>query len=109
MPPNWESSSATFFNVSVFSRWCSFPLQKTFYIFLRPNQFLHLVPCLAVVRVICHQFSGNIRKLLADTLSADAIGGGEHFRNRLFQVVVKLPHLWVTELRRTPVSDTSKT
>ena len=28
MPPNWESSSATFFNVSVFSRWCSFPLQK---------------------------------------------------------------------------------
>ena len=28
MPPNWESSSATFFNVSVFSRWCFFPLQK---------------------------------------------------------------------------------
>ena len=28
MPPNWENSSATFFNVSVFSRWCSFPLQK---------------------------------------------------------------------------------
>ena len=32
-----------------------------------------------VVPVICHQFSGNIRKLLADTLSADAVGGGEHF------------------------------
>ncbi|WP_371292832.1 hypothetical protein [Faecalibacterium sp.] len=32
-----------------------------------------------VVPVICHQFPGNIRKLLADTLSADAVGGGEHF------------------------------
>ena len=51
MPSNWGSSSATFFNASVFSRWCSFPLQKTFYIFLRPNQFLHFVPCLAVARV----------------------------------------------------------
>ena len=49
-----------------------------------------------VVPIIRHQFSGNIRKLLADTLSADAVGGGEHFRNRLFQVVVELPHLRVT-------------
>ncbi|MFR1126046.1 MAG: hypothetical protein ACLSEF_13610 [Faecalibacterium prausnitzii] len=32
-----------------------------------------------VVPVICYQFPGNIRKLLADTLSADAVGGGEHF------------------------------
>ena len=32
-----------------------------------------------VVPVICHQFPGNVRKLLADTLSADAVGGGEHF------------------------------
>ena len=32
-----------------------------------------------VVPVICHQFPGNIRKLLADALSADAVGGGEHF------------------------------
>ena len=32
-----------------------------------------------VVPVIRHQFPGNIRKLLADTLSADAVGGGEHF------------------------------
>ncbi|MFR4468188.1 MAG: hypothetical protein ACLT48_12645 [Faecalibacterium prausnitzii] len=32
-----------------------------------------------VVPVICHQFSCNVRKLLADTLSADAVGGGEHF------------------------------
>ena len=32
-----------------------------------------------VVPVICHQFPGNIGKLLADTLSADAVGGGEHF------------------------------
>ena len=32
-----------------------------------------------VVPVICHQFPGNISKLLADTLSVDAVGGGEHF------------------------------
>ncbi|MFQ8751897.1 MAG: hypothetical protein ACLR9F_14825 [Faecalibacterium prausnitzii] len=32
-----------------------------------------------VVPVIRHQFPGNIGKLLADTLSADAVGGGEHF------------------------------
>ncbi|MEQ2458957.1 hypothetical protein AAAT28_07240 [Faecalibacterium duncaniae] len=32
-----------------------------------------------VVPVIRHQLPGNIRKLLADTLSADAVGGGEHF------------------------------
>ena len=32
-----------------------------------------------VVPVICHQFPCNVRKLLADTLSADAVGGGEHF------------------------------
>ncbi|WP_243139292.1 MULTISPECIES: hypothetical protein [unclassified Faecalibacterium] len=49
-----------------------------------------------VVPVICHQFPCNVRKLLADTLSADAVGGGEHFRNRLFQVIVVLPHLRVT-------------
>ena len=32
-----------------------------------------------VVPVIRHQFPCNVRKLLADTLSADAVGGGEHF------------------------------
>ena len=32
-----------------------------------------------VVPVISDQFPPNIRKLLADTLSADAVGGGEHF------------------------------
>ena len=26
-------------------------LRKTFHVFLRPNQFLHLIPCLAVLRV----------------------------------------------------------
>uniref|UniRef100_UPI0040267A59 hypothetical protein n=1 Tax=Faecalibacterium prausnitzii TaxID=853 RepID=UPI0040267A59 len=55
-----------------------------------------------VVPVICHQFPGNIRKLLADTLSADAIGGGEHFRNRLFQVIVVLPHLRITGIAAHP-------
>ena len=55
-----------------------------------------------VVPVICHQFSGNIGKLLADTLSADAIGGGEHFRNRLFQVIVVLPHFRITGIAAHP-------
>ncbi|WP_242960738.1 hypothetical protein [Faecalibacterium prausnitzii] len=49
-----------------------------------------------VVPVICHQFSGNIGKLLADTLPADAVGLAQHLRNRLFQVIVVLPHLRVT-------------
>ncbi|WP_223386042.1 hypothetical protein [Faecalibacterium prausnitzii] len=55
-----------------------------------------------VVPVICHQFPGNIRKLLADTLSADAVGLAQHFRNRLFQVVVELPHLRVTGIAAHP-------
>ena len=55
-----------------------------------------------VVPVICHQFPGNIRKLLADTLSADAVGLAQHLRNRLFQVVVKLPHLRVTGIAAHP-------
>ncbi|MGA6362617.1 hypothetical protein ACKXF8_10710 [Faecalibacterium prausnitzii] len=55
-----------------------------------------------VVPVICHQFPGNIRKLLADTLSADAVGGGEHFRNRLHQIGTELPHLRVTGIAAHP-------
>ncbi|WP_419019140.1 hypothetical protein [Faecalibacterium sp.] len=55
-----------------------------------------------VVPVICRQFSGNIRKLLADTLPADAVGLAQHFRNRLFQVVVELPHLRVTGIAAHP-------
>ena len=55
-----------------------------------------------VVPVICHQFSGNIGKLLADTLSADAVGLAQHFRNRLLQVVVVLPHLRVTGIAAHP-------
>ena len=55
-----------------------------------------------VVPVICHQFPGSIRKLLADTLSADAVGLAQHFRNRLFQVVVELPHLRVTGIAAHP-------
>ena len=43
-----------------------------------------------------------IRKLLADTLSADAVGLAQHFRNRLFQVVVELPHLRVTGIAAHP-------
>ncbi|UQK42405.1 hypothetical protein [Faecalibacterium sp. I3-3-89] len=55
-----------------------------------------------VVPVICHQFPGNIGKLLADTLPADAVGLVQHFRSRLFQVVVKLPHLRVTGIAAHP-------
>ncbi|MCC2142557.1 hypothetical protein LKD39_09530 [Faecalibacterium longum CLA-AA-H243] len=55
-----------------------------------------------VVPVICHQFPGNIRKLLADTLPADAVGLAQHFRNRLFQVVIVLPHLRVTGIAAHP-------
>ena len=55
-----------------------------------------------VVPVIRRQFPGNIGKLLADTLPADAVGGGEHFRNRLFQVIVVLPHLRVTGIAAYP-------
>ncbi|MFQ9273415.1 MAG: hypothetical protein ACLR4D_12155, partial [Faecalibacterium sp.] len=55
-----------------------------------------------VVPVISDQFPRNVRKLLADTLSADAEGGGEHFRNRLFQVVIVLPHLRVTGIAAHP-------
>ena len=51
MPPNWESSSATFLTCLCFLGGVLFLCKKTFYIFLRPNQFLHFVPCLAVVRV----------------------------------------------------------
>ena len=55
-----------------------------------------------VVPVIRHQFPGNIRKLLAYTLSADAVGLVQHLRNRLFQVVVVLPHLRVTGIAAHP-------
>ncbi|MEQ2681739.1 hypothetical protein AAAU20_06005 [Faecalibacterium prausnitzii] len=49
-----------------------------------------------VVPVIRHQFPRNIRKLLADTLAADAVGLAQHFRNRLHQIGTELPHLRVT-------------
>lgn len=47
MPPNWESSSATFFNASVFSRWRSFPLQKIVLRFSVPEPVpaFRSVPC----------------------------------------------------------------
>lgn len=38
-------SGLRFFDGVLFSR------EKSFHVFLCPNQFLHLVPCLAVVRV----------------------------------------------------------
>ncbi|XXK67546.1 hypothetical protein AB2427_08225 [Faecalibacterium prausnitzii] len=55
-----------------------------------------------VVPVICHQFSGNIGKLLAYTLSADAIDPVQHFRNRLHQIGTELPHLRVTGIAAHP-------
>ena len=56
MPPNWESSSATFLTCLCFLGGVLFLCKKSFYVFLSPNQFLHLVPCLAVVRVGCFLF-----------------------------------------------------
>ena len=55
-----------------------------------------------VVPVICYQFSGNIGKLLAYTLSADAIDLVQHFRNRLHQIGTELPHLRVTGIAAHP-------
>ncbi|MFR8114242.1 hypothetical protein [Faecalibacterium sp.] len=55
-----------------------------------------------VVPVICHQFPGNIRKLLADTLPADAVGLAQHLRNRLHQIGTELPHLRVTGIAAHP-------
>ncbi|UYI70303.1 MAG: hypothetical protein OGM80_12290 [Oscillospiraceae bacterium] len=55
-----------------------------------------------VVPVICHQFPCNVRKLLAYTLSADAVGLAQHLRNRLFQVIVVLPHLRITGIAAHP-------
>ncbi|MFR2218309.1 MAG: hypothetical protein ACLS53_10815, partial [Faecalibacterium prausnitzii] len=55
-----------------------------------------------VVPVIRHQFPRNIRKLLADTLSADAVGLAQHFRNRLHQIGTELPHLRVTGIAAHP-------
>ncbi|MCQ4888037.1 hypothetical protein NE589_13255 [Faecalibacterium prausnitzii] len=55
-----------------------------------------------VIPVISDQLSGNIRKLLADTFPADAVGLAQHLRNRLFQVVVVLPHLWITGIAAHP-------
>ncbi|MCI7100835.1 MAG: hypothetical protein MR946_02030 [Faecalibacterium sp.] len=55
-----------------------------------------------VVPVICHQFPCNVRKLLADPFMADAIGLAQHFRNRLFQVIVVLPQVRVTGIAAHP-------
>ena len=48
--------------------------------------------------VICHQFPCNVRKLLADTLSADAVGGGKHFRNRLRYMIKTLSVFWLNHI-----------
>ena len=37
--------------------------KKSFHIFLCPNQFLHLIPCLAVFRVGCFLFCQQLCKL----------------------------------------------
>ena len=55
-----------------------------------------------VVPVICHQFPCNVRKLLAYTLSADAVGLVQHLRNRLHQIRAELPHLRVTGIAAHP-------
>ena len=49
-------SGLRFFDGVLFSR------KKSFHVFLCPNQFLHLVPCLAVVRVSSSYWSTSLPK-----------------------------------------------
>ena len=79
MPPNRESSSAVF----VYQE--------------RAVNDGTDVPAV-VVPVIRHQFPCNVRKLLADTLSADAVGGGKHFRNRLRYMIKTLSVFWLNHI-----------
>ena len=55
-----------------------------------------------VIPVISDQLPGNICKLLADTLPADAVGLAQHLRNRLHQIRAELPHLRVTGIAAHP-------
>ncbi len=55
-----------------------------------------------VIPVISDQLPGNICKLLADTLPADAVGLAQHLRNRLHQIGTELPHLRVTGIAAHP-------
>ena len=68
MPSNWGSSSATFLTCLCFLGGVLFLCKKTFYIFLCPNQFLHLIPCLAVVRVGCFLFDQQLCELCIQLL-----------------------------------------
>ena len=63
MPPNREAPRRLFLTCLCFLGGVLFLCKKTFYIFLRPNQFLHLVPCFAVVRVGCFLLGQQFCKL----------------------------------------------
>ena len=51
-----------------------------------------------VVPIICDQLPGNIGKLLTEPFMADAVGGSQCIRNRLFQIIVILPQVRVARI-----------
>ena len=55
-----------------------------------------------VVPIICDQLPGNIGKLLTEPFMADAVGGSQCIRNRLFQIIVILPQVRVARIAAHP-------
>ncbi|WP_338428114.1 hypothetical protein PXW01_00055 [Faecalibacterium taiwanense] len=58
--------------------------------------------CAVVVPVGFCQLSGNVRNLLAEPFMVNAVFLRQHFRYRLEQVIVELPHLRVTGIAAHP-------
>ena len=58
--------------------------------------------CAVVVPVGFCQLSGNVRNLLAEPFMVNAVFLRQHFRYRLEQVIVELPHLRVTGIAPNP-------
>ena len=76
MPPNWESSSATFFNVSVFSWWYPFQVTRLWNLFfrvLRQTSLLYSKHCFRQSNT-CRCFHGMFHKRSDCLLAAPAFG-----------------------------------
>ena len=76
MPPNWESSSATFFNVSVFSWRCPFQVTRLWNLFfrvMRQASLLYSKHCFRQSNT-CRRFHGMFHKR-SDCLLAIPIFG----------------------------------
>lgn len=76
MPPNRESSSATFFNVSVFSRWCPFQVARLWNLFfrvLRQTSLLYSKRCFRQSNT-CRCFYGMFHKRSDCLLAIPAFG-----------------------------------